>query len=69
MSEKIGIITQDNVEVLKRTVISFLQKALAGYEPDFKSESGHVEWGKVQKEITKEMDSFWVLAETRQRSI
>ena len=40
----------------KNIVNDVLQRALAGYENDFKSESGYVQWGKVKREIHQRLD-------------
>lgn len=61
-------ISQKDVKELEQSTTNILQKALAGYEPDFKSDEGLVQWGLVQKAIHDEFDSFWKTSKTRQEN-
>jgi hypothetical protein len=56
-------ITERDVIQVRKKIDTVLQKALAGYETDFKDSGGYVKWGEVQQAVHEALGDFWSRAD------
>jgi len=47
---------ENQLATAKEKVTSIISRALAGYEPDYKTKDGYVQWGLVEKDIIAAFD-------------
>ena len=58
-----GLITESDVNRLDEEIVDILSKALAVYQPDFKTKEGIVQWNRVQMAFHDSIYDFWKRAE------